>query len=242
MLRRSLHHVAALDLVLDHLLQVVAVGVVVFLRLEILLQGGDQHLRHGEFLLLHQAGVGAKLLHLPDLVLVIHGVRKNPLGARPQHDDVLAIVHRHLGHAVVAGILQRGEQQRVRLLAALIRGHVVGTLQVDGVHLVGLDEFQDLHHLGGARRRLPDILVLDHHVAILLVLVALNSLRARDRFVFKLAIGNLLDARMVVLVQYVEADGFAARRAEQTDGKRHHAEDQVALPDACCHTSSLLAP
>src|ERR1035438_4078866 len=37
-LRRSLHHFAAFDFVLDHLLQVVAVGIVVFLRLEILFQ------------------------------------------------------------------------------------------------------------------------------------------------------------------------------------------------------------
>src|ERR1035437_5744126 len=43
-------------------------------------------------------------------------------------------------------------------------------------------------------------------------------------------------------MQHIEADGFAACRTEQTDRKRHHAENQVALPDACCHTSSLLAP
>ena len=79
---RRRHHLLALDLVLDHLLQILAILVVVLLRLEIRFQRRDQHLRHGEFLLLHQAGVGAELLHLPDLVLEVHGVRQDALRAR----------------------------------------------------------------------------------------------------------------------------------------------------------------
>ena len=63
-----------LDLGVDHLPQVFAVRVVVFLRFELGLQRTNQHFRHLELLILHQAGVGAELIHLADLVLVIHGV------------------------------------------------------------------------------------------------------------------------------------------------------------------------
>src|SRR5215475_3304640 len=45
---------------------------------------------------------------------------------------------------------------------------------------------------------------------------------------------------MIVFVQQVETDGFTACRAEQTDGKRHHSENQMTFPNACCHT--LFAP
>ena len=142
-----------------------------------------------------------------------------PFGAGPQHDDVLAIVHGDLGQRVELRFAQRLEEQRVRLLAALVGRHVIRAFQVDRVHLVGLHEFQDLHHPGGLGRDLLDVLVVDDDVVVLLVLVALHQFAAGDRFVFRLADGDLLDARVVVFVQQVEADGLTARRAEEADGK-----------------------
>ena len=90
---------------------------------------------------------------------------------------MLAIVHRDLGHAHVAGLLQSLEQQRVRLLAGFVRRQVVRGLKVDRIHLLGLDEFQDLHHLGRLGRHLLDLFVLDHHVAVFFVLVTLRRFR-----------------------------------------------------------------
>ena len=141
-------------------------------------------------------------------------MRENALGAGTQHDDVLAIVHRHLGQRVVLRFAQRLEQQRVRLLAAFVGRHVVGALQIDRIDVVGLDEFQDLHHLGGLGRDLLDVFVVDLDVVILLVLVALDQFAARHGLVFRLAVDHLPDARMVVFVEQIEADGFAARGAE----------------------------
>ena len=195
-------------------MQIVAVGVVVFLRLEIGFQRRNQHLGEVQFLLLHQAGVGAELIHLADFIPVVHGMGEKALGAGPQNDDVLAVVHGHLGDAIVTGAPQRFVQQRVGLLAAFVGRHVVGAFEVDRVYLIGLDEFQDLHHLGGLGRRLLDVLVVDHHVVVLLVLVAFDEVGARDGLVFRLAIRDLLDAGVVVFVQQVEADGLASRGAE----------------------------
>ena len=47
---------------------------------------------------------------------------------------------------IVLRLAQRLEQQRIRLLAALVRRHIVRALEVDRIHLVGLHELQDLHH------------------------------------------------------------------------------------------------
>ncbi len=114
----------------------------------------------------------------------IHGVQQHPVFARPQHHDVLAIVHRNPRDPHVAGLLQAVEQQRVGLLPGFVRRHVVGGLQVNRVHLVRLHELQDLHHLGRLRRHFLDFLVLDHNVAIFFVLESLDDLAARNRLIF----------------------------------------------------------
>ena len=159
--------------------------------------------------------------------------------AGPQDHDVLAIVHGDLGHAHTAALPQRFEEQSVGLFAAFIGRHVIGALKVDGVDLVGLHELQDLHHLGGFGRDLLDILIVDDDVFVFLVLVAFDDVAARDGLVFRLAIHHLLDARIIVFVQQVEADGFAAGRAEQFDGKRHQTKSQMSLPNGAGHFNVL---
>ncbi len=107
---------------------------------------------------------------------------------------MLAIVHGDLGEGVVGRFAEGLEQQRVRLFAAFVGGHVVGAFQVDGVHLIALDELQDLHHLGGFGRDLLDVFVVDLDVVILFVLIALDEFAARDGLVFGLTVDHLLDA------------------------------------------------
>ena len=149
---------------------------------------------------------------------------------------MLAIVHRDLGDAHVAGLLQRVEQQGVRLFAGFVRRHVVGGFEEDRVHLVGLDEFLDLHDLGRRGRDLLDLFVLDHHVAVFFVLVALDDFAARDRLVLGRAVEHLLDPRAVGFVELVEADAFAARRAVQSDWERHQPEGEMPFPNCRRHT------
>ncbi len=78
------HHFLALDLGVDQRLQIVEIRVVILLRLKGRRQRLHQHLRQLQFLLFHQAGVGAKFFHAPYFVGVIHGVhqtgRERPAG------------------------------------------------------------------------------------------------------------------------------------------------------------------
>jgi hypothetical protein len=140
-----------------------------------------------------------------------------------------------LRHAVVARLLHGGEQQGVGLFAAFVRRHVIGAVEIDRVDVFALDEFQNLHHLRRLRRDFADVLVVHHDVLALFVLVAFDDLVARDWLVFGLAIEYLLDARMVLFVELVKADGFAPRRRKQAHGKRYKPERQMPFPCARCH-------
>ncbi len=162
-----------------------------------------------------------------------------PWAAGAEDHDVLAIVHGDLCDADVAGSFERVVQQRVGFFARLIGRHIERAFEVDRVHFVALDEFQDLHDLGGGGRHLLDVFVLDHHVAVLFVLVALDDFAARDGLIFRLAVNHLLDARVVGLVELVEADALAARGGKQLDGKRDEAEREMPLPDCSSHGDNL---
>src|ERR1017187_6436174 len=235
---RRLHHLLPFLLRLDHRHQVVAISIVVFLRLEIRLQRLDQHVGHRQLVGLHQVRVGAEFVHLPDLVRIVHGVQQDALLPRPQDHDVLAIVHGDLRQRVIVRLPHRREQQSVGLLPAFVGRHVIRAFHVDGVHRVALHEFQNLHHLGGLGGDLLDVLLLDHHVMVLLVLVAFHQLAARHRLVLRGAIGDLLDARIVLGVQQIETHGLAARGAVQAHRQRNQSERQMSPPNGAGHNAS----
>ena len=148
---------------------------------------------------------------------------------------MLPVVHGDLRDAHPARILERLEQQGLGLLASLVGSHVVGSLQVDRVNLVGFHELQDLHHLRRRRSHLLDLFVFDDDVAVLFVFETLYDFTARDGFVFGLAIQDLLDARAVVFVELVETDALTAGSGVQFDRERDQPEGKMPFPNCGCH-------
>ncbi len=118
---RGFHNLLSFHLGLDHGHQVFAVTVFVFFRLKRGHQGFDEHLRHRQLFFFHDAGVCAELFHLADLVGIVHCVQQDALRPWPQNHNVFAIVHGDLGHAYATALAQGFKQQRVRLLARLVR-------------------------------------------------------------------------------------------------------------------------
>jgi len=80
-----------------------------------------------------------------------------------------------------------------------------------------------------------DILVLHYDILAFFVLIALDDLIARDRFVLGLTVDNLLDSRAIVLVKLIEADVLAACCREQTHGNRNQPKCQMTFPNARRH-------
>ena len=148
---------------------------------------------------------------------------------------MFAIVHGHFRHAVIARLLQSGEKQRVGFLAAFIGRHVIGAFQINRIDVFAFDELENLHHARGFRRHLADIFLVNDNVLTLFVLITFHDLVARNRLVFGLTEKDLLDARMILFVELIKADGFATRGREQADGKRNKSEREMPLPGAGCH-------
>ena len=104
----------AFQLGLYQFLQVDAIGVGVFIWLEIRRQRFDQHLCQRQLLFFHLTGVGVKLLHLADFIHVEHRMEDHAFAIRTKNHDVLAIVHGHSCNAVILGLAQGLEQQILR--------------------------------------------------------------------------------------------------------------------------------
>src|SRR5258708_2454183 len=169
---RNFHDFFAFDLGPDHGHQVFAVAVFVFFRLEGRFEGFDQVLRQLQFLVFYDAGIGAELLHLADLVVVIHRMQQDALAAGPQNYHVLAVVHGDAGHAHHAGLAQGFEQQGVGFFAGFVGSEVVRGFEINRVNLGGLHKLQNLHGPGGFGRDLFYFLVLNDHVFVFFVLLA----------------------------------------------------------------------
>src|SRR5262249_49770745 len=203
---------------LNHRQQVIAIVVFILVRLERRFQGLDQRLGQLQFFGLHGAGIGTEFFHLTNLIGIVHGVKENPLTARPQNHDVFAVVHGDVGHTHITALAQSFEQQSIGLFAALIGRQVIGALEINGIDLGGLHELEHFHSLGRLGGDLLDLFVFDDHVLVFFVLVAFDDVAALDRLVLRLAVKNLLHARVIGFVQLIEAYGLTAGSAVQSDG------------------------
>src|SRR5690242_7397831 len=67
--------------------------------------------------------------------------------------------HGDLADADGSGVANRLAQERVRLLAALLRQQIVWCLEVPRIDLVGGDEIEDLEHLRRVERGRFEVLV-----------------------------------------------------------------------------------
>jgi hypothetical protein len=131
----------------------------------------------------------------------------------------------------MAGLLHGPNQQLVRLAPRRVGHRVVGGVVVEWIHFLALHEIENLHALGGRWRQLLDLLIVDQDVGVLGVLVALDDLAALDGAVTGRAIELLLDARVALFVELVEADLLAPCRREQADRDRDQAESEISLPN-----------
>src|SRR5262249_12883206 len=125
--------------------------------------------------------------------------------------------------------------QLVRFRPARPRSEVVGVVVVDRVDLGELDEVLDLDRLRLLRRECLELAGLDHHVAVLRYLVALDDVLVWHLLAAGGVDALLRDAYAAVAVELVEADVLAIDRAVQLDGHGDQAEADRAGPDGAGH-------
>src|SRR5580693_3760730 len=166
-------NLAAFQLGLDQVLEIVLEAVVIFLGLPLGCQRFNQLMRNFDFRIF-QFNIGrAEALDLAYLLLVIHGVQHHSAFVRTQKNRVLAVVHGQLRDGNIFTLFHRLGQQRVWPPAGFIWNHVVGRFEEDRIDLGGLDEFENLHGLGGLGLDLFYFLGLDHYILVLAILVPL---------------------------------------------------------------------
>src|SRR4029078_2022211 len=118
-----------------------------------------------------------------------------------------------------------------------VRGEVVGTLDVDRVDRRDLGELHEVDDAGRLRTDLGQVLFVHDDVASLLELVALDHFRQRHLALALRAPALLLDARLALAVELVEADGGGRIGGrEDPDRDVHQADLEETFPGrTCCH-------
>src|SRR5512147_1313185 len=143
---------------------------------------------------------------------------------RTEDYRVLAIVHSELGDTEVTGLLERASQQSVRALPSLFGHQVIGGFEINGVHFIEFDKFEDFHRLGGLRLDLLDLFRLDNDVLTLAILVALHNLTAVHHDLFFRTYKLLLETDVVCPMQHVKRNALTARAGEKPHGHRYQSE------------------
>ena len=110
-------------------------------------------------------------------------------------------------------------EQRVGLGAGLLGDEVVGLLEHHRVDLVEVDELLDVDRARGLHGHGVEVLVREHHVAVLLDLVALHDVLEGDLFAVLLAHALVADPPAVLVVELVEPEGLLlGRRIDRRPG------------------------
>jgi hypothetical protein len=153
---------------------------------------------------------------------------------------VLALAHDEGGDRGEAGLGQRAGEERVDLLAAVLRGEEVRALEVDGIDLVlgdeGLDVDRPLRRvqLGGL-----EVLVAQVDPLALLDLEGLDDLVVGDRLVVlglaDLAVADTAAVRLVDVVEMerVLLDGSPCERARSRARTRPPRTRSIASSSSC---------
>ena len=172
--------------------------------------GGESiHQLFGQFYFLRiQLGfvVLAILRYGGDFIAVEHGMKREPLFARPDKDGVLALVHGEFGDAHAVGIFERLGQQAISLGAGRFRDGKVGSVEIDWIDLALIDKSQNVHGLSGNRGDLFDLLGLDQHVLAFFVLVAFHDLGSLHVTITGGAKKRLLEPGMTFGMKLVKRD------------------------------------
>ena len=143
---------------------------------------------------------------------------------RAQEHRVFAVVHGDLGDGDVFALFERLGEQGVGAAARFLGHHVIRRLEIDGIDVAGLHEFEDLHGLGGLRLDLLDLVGLDDDVFVLAELVALHDVGAVDDLAIRLTNVLLLEPRLVGAMEHVEGNAAAARTRKQAHGHGNESE------------------
>lgn len=203
-----------LDALAQDLLELAAELVVVILRLPLAGHRFDQLLGHllllgGDAVLAHRPGRQLEIFRVHHFLLIPQQQQDQRIPLRHHRGQVFAGADHHLGNAYLAGIAQGLAQQHIAFFGLLAGHQDVGLFEVARVDVGGIDKGLDFHRLVTFRRCGADVLLLDDHIAALVVLEGLDDLLPRH---FVAGIG----------VDALEANGLLVARIE-------HAEMQVHL-------------
>jgi hypothetical protein len=126
--------------------------------------------------------------------------------------------------------------QRVGFFAALFRHQVVGRFKVLRLDVGQVDERQDVDGAAGLGIGAAEVLVGQHHVLLVLVLVALYHVAPGHFLARRLVDALVADRRQVALVEHrhVELSGALLGRV-QLDRDVDQAEADRPFPQAACH-------
>src|SRR2546427_1401656 len=228
-------YLAAFQLGLDQVLEIVLKFIVIFFRFPVGCKGLDQLVRNFDFSFFQFNIRRAEPFYLADFLFVVHGVQHESALVRPKEYRVLSVVHGQFGDSHILTFFQRFGQQRVWASASFLGHHVIRRFEVDRIDLAFHHEFQNLHRLGGLRFDLLDLLRLNHHIFVFAVLVSLHNLAALNYAIVARAIKLLLDAREIIAVQHVKGNARTARTGEKPYRHGNQAEGKIARPNRGRH-------
>src|SRR5579862_3768874 len=121
------------------------------------------------------------------------------------------------------------------------RLQIVRLVEIHRIDLVELDELQDIDRLRRFRIDLLEVVVVEDHVLTLLVLVTLDDLVPRHRFIFDRADALVLDTPFVLGVKHIEGELVRLDRRKELDGDRYETEIDGSGPN-CMRHSPLILP
>lgn len=145
----------------------------------------------------------------------------------PGNEDIVAVYRELLKTHKPKSIAMFGASGGCTLAQTTILWLPVQKLPLPGA--VGLGTCSGGSNQGDA------IALFQHHVAVFLVLEALDQFGAGDGLVLGLTVEDLFDAREIALMELVEADGLTAGGGAELDREGDHSESDVALPSAGGH-------
>src|SRR5256714_872264 len=148
---------------------------------------------------------------------------------------MLLVADDDLGDGDLPRLLERPDEQPVRLLGALLRLEVVGLAEVDRVDLVQVDEVADVDRPRQLDVEPVEVLVLERDEAALIDLEAADDVVAVDVLAAVAAHLVVADRLQVALVQEVEPELLRLGRADHSHRHADEPKRDRAAPDRPWH-------
>src|SRR5664279_2805643 len=192
---------------LDEPLQIAAVFVLVFLRLELRDHTVDQSLGHAQLFWSNADRLQVRARQVETL-RVMQFIRETQeqehKGVFECHHggQVLTLSDNHFTDAGLTGATQYLPQQRVRLFSRLLRGQIVGPVEIAGIDLAQLDAIQDVDLARRLYVGLGHIFFGEDDELAFAVLVTFDNVLPRDLFARLLVHMFVADRRKVSLVEH----------------------------------------